>query len=660
MLFRAVLSLLDFPEGFTPENGKGETRNARSRKAVATELRKNRWGSLNAMPVPAYNSANMHGKTMAGFTYSFTSHTAKRLDDILWLCCRLVRCGPGDAVLHVSLLAIGKILSSSRQSVSPTVLEGVVPAVACFLGRPSLWVKNACLTLLHKMVTRNDPSAVVGLARGSRPRQIVACLANADHGIRLAAAELVRALARDAFCSKSIVFPEVATNDDGKIPCVNAVRPPRRSIVQESSEDWESDPGGEMDGDFDVSQRSKSGCVPPLLAMARLGGSDAERESAVLEQEVALCVLEVLASANNLCREAIVIHGGVPVLLQARISDCSATARRAVAGLMAELSINPSQRVALKQAGGLLLLLQFQRRGSNVDERTQAELALKNFGSDALSIHLSIARASMEVVQALFLQSRYSTVGQELLRPIHGRQLREAGEGLAACAMHKARCTSAASILSGGGLSMILDMLRIRDFDVQYSCTRALLHLIRHNGEHFSKAMGEGDRAAVILQLTCLVRPIRQRAARLIQTRLKEFRGRKRAKSKQRQKQQPSPTQALQLPKPLECVSSSFHKQHIFLQQQKKNQQQTPPQALQLPKTLENKSSLGIGGGGGGEGLRSPQRERQAGGTEPYPRRQGCVALALNGDLAELARLASQCLELLASQSVTAVNDILA
>lgn len=36
-------------------------------------------------------------------------------------------------------------------------------------------------------------------------------------------------------------------------------------------------------------------------------------------------------------------------------------------------------------------------RSKNIDERTQAELALKNFGSDALSIHLSIARASMEV-----------------------------------------------------------------------------------------------------------------------------------------------------------------------------------------------------------------------------------------------------------------------
>lgn len=45
------------------------------------------------------------------------------------------------------------------------------------------------------------------------------------------------------------------------------------------------------------------------------------------------------------------------------------------------------------------------------------------------------------------------------------------------------RQTSAASILSNRGLPMILDMLRVRDFDVQYWCTRALLNLIRHNGE---------------------------------------------------------------------------------------------------------------------------------------------------------------------------------
>ena len=39
--------------------------------------------------------------------------------------------------------------------------------------------------------------------------------------------------------------------------------------------------------------------------------------------------------------------------------------------------------------------------------------------------------------------------------------------------------------------------------------------------------MGEGDRRAAILQLICLVRPVRERAARLLQTRLSEFRARK-------------------------------------------------------------------------------------------------------------------------------------
>lgn len=35
--------------------------------------------------------------------------------------------------------------------------------------------------------------------------------------------------------------------------------------------------------------------------------------------------------------------------------------------------------------------------------------------------------------------------------------------------------------------------------------------------------MGEADRRAAILQLTCLVRPVRERAARLLQTRLREY-----------------------------------------------------------------------------------------------------------------------------------------
>lgn len=117
-------------------------------------------------------------------------------------------------------------------------------------------------------------------------------------------------------------------------------------------------------------------------------------------------------------------------------------------------------------------------------------------------------------------------------------------------------------------------------------------------------------------------------------------------------------------------------------------QKQPPPQALNPQNFVQNQSSFG-----GGEELSSPIRsdigtvsskpkldellppldddipvnnfdrgktEKKDGENDPYPGSQGCVALALNGDVAELARLASQCLELLASQSVTAVDDILA
>jgi len=56
--------------------------------------------------------------------------------------------------------------------------------------------------------------------------------------------------------------------------------------------------------------------------------------------------------------------------------------------------------------------------------------------------------------------------------------------------------------------------------------------------------------------------------------------------------------------------------------------------------------------------------DNQTGTTGPpffvrYSRKEGCVALALQGETTEIARLASQCLELLGSQSVTAVKTIL-
>lgn len=56
------------------------------------------------------------------------------------------------------------------------------------------------------------------------------------------------------------------------------------------------------------------------------------------------------------------------------------------------------------------------RRSKDPQERIQADLALKNFGSDALSIHLAIARSSMEVGVGVL---SYSSFELHLARVVH-------------------------------------------------------------------------------------------------------------------------------------------------------------------------------------------------------------------------------------------------
>ncbi|CAM9992893.1 unnamed protein product, partial [Ectocarpus sp. 12 AP-2014] len=63
-----------------------------------------------------------------------------------------------------------------------------------------------------------------------------------------------------------------------------------------------------------------------------------------------------------------------------------------------------------------------------------------------------------------------------------------------------------------------------------------------------------------------------------------------------------------------------------------------------------------------GSAIREQTGRRMAARPIPEPwfaKEAGCVALALREDMPEMVRLAFQCLELLASQSVTAVNDIM-
>lgn len=88
-------------------------------------------------------------------------------------------------------------------------------------------------------------------------------------------------------------------------------------------------------------------------------------------------------------------HGGIPAIVTAARA-AGPQGRRAVATLLAELSLNPNQRQVVDRSGGLLVLLGFQR-SLDGDERIQAELALRNFSHDTLHIHLALARSSVDV-----------------------------------------------------------------------------------------------------------------------------------------------------------------------------------------------------------------------------------------------------------------------
>lgn len=91
MLFRAVLSLLNFPEGFAPENE--DKRHSRSKKEVTCELRKNRWGILNGMPAAVGLSANTHGETIGKPWFMLTHRTllAGRVSGVVNGPCVLLR-----------------------------------------------------------------------------------------------------------------------------------------------------------------------------------------------------------------------------------------------------------------------------------------------------------------------------------------------------------------------------------------------------------------------------------------------------------------------------------------------------------------------------------------------------------------------------------------
>lgn len=228
---------------------------------------------------------------------------------------------------------------------------------------------------------------------------------------------------------------------------------------------------------------------------------------------------------------------------------------------------------------------------------------------------------------------------------------------------------------------MILDMLRVRDFDVQYACTRALLHLIRHNGEvdwglcfacfrcdvfvrlpsidcveeslkslpfacvpcvapppphhhpqqqqqqridddvaaatyttlfpslsqHFSESMSEGDRRATILQLTCLVRPVRERAARLIQAKLKQFRDRQLRGAAWMYDREHSSFRRQRGQQPLKTAYEQNESQQQYQHQREGQQQRQQQQDQQQNHTSNGLASTDDASGGTGPTSPSPK-----------------------------------------------------
>lgn len=67
---------------------------------------------LRAADDIATEGSNVPGKRVA----RPAGVTGDRLDDTLSLCFRLLRCGPGDRVLHVSLLVVGKVRNECTYS----------------------------------------------------------------------------------------------------------------------------------------------------------------------------------------------------------------------------------------------------------------------------------------------------------------------------------------------------------------------------------------------------------------------------------------------------------------------------------------------------------------------------------------------------------------
>ena len=111
--------------------------------------------------------------------------------------------------------------------------------------------------------------------------------------------------------------------------------------------------------------------------------------------ELAISTLQLIAQNNSQTRQVICSFNGIRAFVRAA-GKASPSSRRDIAALFAEVMILPKLRDKFRQAGGLLVLLQFHRN-RDPEMRVHTEKALHYFG-DMLDIYFTLAQDSLNNV----------------------------------------------------------------------------------------------------------------------------------------------------------------------------------------------------------------------------------------------------------------------
>ena len=420
----------------------------------------------------------------------------------------IMRAAPPDRLLHLVVHLLATFFTGSSFEVEDTTVEEMLSFMPLVLGHEQLELRRDCLALILQIADAAD--SIISRANmlfAPLVPGIIDCLSSPNDALRLQAARLLQVLCRDSNARSMLVFPD--------------------------------------QGDYDIRRRSASGALPPLLRMLWLDLKLSKRRGHLKTSDIAADVLVKLVSNNTKAREAFRLHGGIAAVVKAsRIGPPAGNIRRSLAALLREMSNTPEHREHLKSAKGLLTLLHLQR-SADATQRHHAEVALLNFGGNALSIHLELLRATGRVLKNLVLppssdaaaqqddrgfqdEAREAvderTVGLQLLRPVHDEQSIEAAQGLAEEAGFR---RGALDILNSGLLPYLLMLLRVRSTTIQGAVVRCLEAIIKHyfvgctdpkkDQVSIDPVMWKKLRSNIALHMLALACPIRDRAAMVLQ-----------------------------------------------------------------------------------------------------------------------------------------------